>query len=363
MAELFELHDRNRYELIAFSFGPVADDPMRNRLKKAFDQFIDVRHVPDHDVVRLSRQMEIDIAIDLKGFTQDCRENLFVQRVAPVQVNYLGTPGTMGSTQWDYIIADKTVIPEDCQQYYAEQVVYLPHCYQVNDRKREVADRIFTRAELRLPDKGFIFCSFNNSYKILPETFSSWVRILQQVPGSVLWLLYDGEAAASNLRAEAQRRGIDDSRLIFAERIPSALYLARFRMADLFLDTFPCSAHTTASDALRSGVPLLTRMGRSFASRVAGSILHTLELPELITTTVEAFECRAVQLASAPVQLAEIKNKVAEAVRNSPLFDTAKFARHIEAAYSAMYERYQSGLPPISFAVQTVRDEAVAERP
>lgn len=356
MAELFELHDRSQFEVIAFSFGPSSDDLMRQRLIKAFDQFIDVHQLSDRDVVLKAREMEIDIAVDLKGYTQDCRESIFVQRAAPIQVSYIGTPGTMGSEQWDYIIADKMVIPEDQQQYFAEKVAYLPHCYQVNDRKREVADRVFTRSELNLPESGFVFCCFNNCYKILPDVFASWMRILQQVSGSVLWLLQDHEATMHNLRSAARHCGIDEHRLIFAERISSPMYLARFQIADLFLDTFPYTAHTTSSDALRAGVPVLTRKGRSFASRVAASILQDCELLELITTSSEKYETLAIRLANTPAMLTDIRRKIQRAIHCSPMFDTPRFTRHIESAYHTMYDRYVANLPPAPFSVPEINN-------
>ncbi|NDD59148.1 MAG: tetratricopeptide repeat protein, partial [Chlamydiae bacterium] len=264
MAEFFELHNKSQFELVGFSFGPITNDEMRQRLKKSFDQFIEVGTKSDVEVARLSRDLKIDIAVDLKGFTQDARTGIFAYRAAPIQVNYLGYPGTMGSDYIDYIIADRTLIPPQSKQFYSEKVVYLPDSYQVNDRKRLISDRQFTREELGLPESAFVFCCFNNNYKILPFTFDSWMRILKGVEGSVLWLLEDNSWVEKNLKKEAEKRDISADSLVFAKRLPLPEHLTRHRQADLFLDTFPYNAHTTASDALWTGLPVLTLEGRSF---------------------------------------------------------------------------------------------------
>jgi predicted O-linked N-acetylglucosamine transferase (SPINDLY family) len=351
-AGLFEEHDRRQFEVIGFSFGPVAQDDMRKRLAAAFDRFVDVRARSDQEVTQLSRDMQIDIAVDLKGFTEHARPGIFAGRAAPVQVSYLGYPGTMAASYIDYLIADRMLIPTESRRHYAEQVVYLPHSYQVNDRKRRIAERGFTRAELGLPPEGFVFCSFNNTYKVTPETFDGWMRILRQVPGSALWLLADAETAAANLRKEAAARGVSGERLVFAPHWPLPDHLARQRVADLFLDTFPCNAHTTASDALWAGLPLLTRMGDTFASRVAASLLNAVGLPELVTTEPEQYEATAIELALHPVRLAAIRGKLERNRLTAPLFDTAAFTRHLEDAYRQMYERYQGGLGPESISVR-----------
>jgi len=282
----------------------------------------------------------------LKGFTQDARTNVFARRPAPIQANYIGYPGTMGAEYIDYIIADQTVIPENSKQYYSEKVVYLPNSYQVNDSKRSISDKAFTRTQLGLPPTGFVFCSFNNNYKITPRIFDCWMRILKQVESSVLWLHEDNPTAASNLRKEATTRGVNPERLIFAKRLPLAEHLARHRLADLFLDTLPCNAHTTAGDALWAGLPILTCLGETFAGRVAASLLNAIGLPELIAATPEAYEQMAIDLATHPEKLAVIKRKLAENRLTTPLFDTKLFTKHIEAAYIAMYERHQAGLAP-----------------
>ena len=363
VAELFENHDKSRFELIAFAFGPESHDAMRQRLIKAFDQFIDVRNHTDKEVAQLARHLGIDIAVDLNGFTTDSRFGIFAYRAAPIQVNYIGYPGTVGANYIDYIVADNTLIPESAQSFYSEKVVYLPHSYQVNDRKREISDKTFTREALGLPASGFIFCCFNNNYKITPTTFDGWMRILHQVPNSVLWLLEDNATAAANLRKEAKARGIEPHRLIFAARMPLPEHLARHRVADLFIDSLPYNAHTTASDALWAGLPVLTCMGESFASRVAGSLLNAIELPELITTTQAEFEVRAVELALNHNQLKMIRDKLDKNRLTTPLFDSELFTRHLENAYEQMMQRYHASLPPYHITVNTLVKKQDTEKP
>jgi predicted O-linked N-acetylglucosamine transferase (SPINDLY family) len=346
MAELFERHDRSRFEILGFSFGPDIKDEMRERVSAAMDRFLDVRFVSDEGVAQLSRQLEVDIAVDLKGFTEHSRMGIFAQRAAPIQVNYLGFPATSGAPYMDYLIADDTLIPEASQLHYSEKIVYLPGSYQANDTKRLISTRPYTRAEEGLPERGFVYCCFNNNYKITREVFDIWMRILAQVEGSVLWLLEDNPWAAENLRKEAARRGISPQRLIFAKRLPLAEHLARHSLADLFLDTFPCNAHTTASDALWAGLPVLTRAGETFASRVAASLLRAIDLPELVTTTEASYEGLALELAFDKERCQGIRERLERNRLTSPLFDLPLFTKHLEAAYSGMYERYQAGLPP-----------------
>jgi predicted O-linked N-acetylglucosamine transferase (SPINDLY family) len=346
MAQLFESHDRSKFEWYAFSFGPDVQDEMRTRVAAAFDHFIDVRGKTDHEITQLSRELGIDIAVDLKGYTRDARAGIFAGRCAPVQVSYLGYPGTMGVDYIDYLIADFNVIPAGQEADYTEKIVRLPDCYQVNDAQRPIAATHDTREELGLPAQGFVFCCFNNNYKITPPVFDSWMRILQQVPGSVLWLLADQPAVVQQLRQQAEQRGVAGSRLVFAARLGLAEHLARHRQAHLFIDTFPCNAHTTASDALWADLPVLTRMGQTFASRVAGSLLHTLGLPELITHSATAYEARAIELAHDPKQLDAIQQKLHAQRLRSPLFQAQGFARQIEAAYVAMHARRCAGLLP-----------------
>jgi protein O-GlcNAc transferase len=346
MAELFEKHDKTKFELTAFSFGPDRNDEMRQRLVSAFDKFVDVRSKSDKDIALMSREMGIDIAIDLKGATKDERFGIFSYLAAPIQVSYIGYPGSMGAKYIDYIIADSTLIPLSSQQHYSEKVIYLPNSYQVNDRQRKIADKILTREELGLPNDSFIFCCFNNNYKITSKTFNGWLRILKAVEGSVLWLLEDNATAGINLRKEAQNRGINPNRLVFAKRMKLPEHLARHRVADLFLDTLPYNAHTTASDALWAGLPVLTCIGESFASRVAASLLNAIELPDLITTTQAEYEAKAIELANNPAKLKAIKDKLERNRLTTALFDTPRFTKHIEAAFTQIYERYQADLPP-----------------
>ena len=345
IAELFEIHDRSQFEIYAFSLLKGADD-MRDRLKLAFDHFIEVGNKSDIEIAKLSRSLDIDIAVDLTGITDSSRTGIFSYRAAPIQVNYLGYPGTVGADYIDYIVADKTLIPVESQSCYIEKVVYLPNSYQVNDRKRFISDRQFTKKELGLPENGFVFCCFNNNFKILPATFNGWMRILSAVEESVLWLLQDNSWVVENLKKEAQKRGVDAQRLVFADRVPLSDHLARHRQADLFLDTYPYNAHTTTSDALWAGLPVLTLKGQSFASRVAASLLNAIGLPELITSTQEEYEALAIDLALNPNKLTDIKSKLANNRLTAPLFDTPLFTKNLEAAYIKMMERYQADLQP-----------------
>ena len=340
-AELFELHDKNRFEITAFSFGADDESPMRLRLSEAFNQFIDVSGMSDIDIAKLSRDLHIDIAVDLGGYTADSRAGIFVYRAAPIQVSYLGYLGTMGSEYIDYMLADKTIIPESLQKFYSEKIVYLPS-YQANDRKRIISDRVFTRQELGLPEKGFVFCCFNNNYKILPATFNGWMRILKAVEGSVLFLYAESKWAEENLKKEAEARGVDSSRLVFGKRISTDEYLARYRACDLFLDTFPYNAGTTASDALWAGLPVLTLAGEAFASRMAASLLNAVGLPELITNTQEAYEVLAIDLAINHEKLDEIREKLTNNRLTNILFDAPLFTKNLEAAYIQVYKQYKA---------------------
>ncbi len=343
-AELFELHDKNRFEITAFSFGVDDKSPMRLRLSQAFNSFIDVSDISDLGIAELSRNLQIDIAVDLGGHTQSSRTGIFSYRAAPIQIGYIGYLGTMGAEYYDYLLAGKTTIPDELQKFYSEKIVYLPS-YQVNDRKRTISERQFTRKELGLPETGFVFCCFNHNYKILPSTFDSWMRILNTVEGSVLFLYADNEWAKTNLIDEASLRGVDSARLVFGGRIPTEEYLARYRVCDLFLDTFPYNAGTTASDALWVGLPVLTLMGQSFASRMAASLLNAIGLPELITDTQEEYEALAIELGLNPKKLADAKLKLASNRLTTPLFDTPLFTRYLEAVYQKMMERYWADLP------------------
>ena len=351
LAGLFECHDRSRFETMALSLGPDDQSEIRKRLETAIERFIDVRELRDDQIAGLISESEVDILIDLMGFTAMARTGIFARRPAPIQVSYLGYPGTMGTDYIDYILADRIVVPPAEYRSYSEKVValpdsYYPTSYQINDANRSGADRVFRRAELGLPATGFVFCCFNNAYKILPHVFDRWMRILSQVEGSVLWLLTDNATAINNLRNEAEARGVGSGRLIFANSMPQGDHLARHQQADLFLDTLPYNAHTTASDALWMGLPVLTLIGETFAGRVAASLLTAIYLPELIATTPEAYERMAVELARDPKKLAVVKRKLGENRLTTPLFDTKLFTRHIEAAYTAIYQRHQAGLAP-----------------
>ena len=354
MAGVFEAHDRNRFEIFAISFGRDDASPMRSRLMEAFEHFVPVAPASDADIASLLRDKEIDIAIDLKGFTDGGRPGILARRPAPVQVNYLGFPATMGAPYVDYIIADQTLIPPEQQTHYSEKIVTLPHSYQPNDRRRQAAAASLSREGEGLPQSGFVFCCFNSLYKITPEIFDIWMGLLRDVEESALWLLEDGPAATGNLKREASARGVNPERLVFAPRMPPPEHLARHRLADLFLDTRPYNAHTTASDALWMGLPLLTCPGETFASRVAASLLRTIAMPELVTPSLGAYEEMARELARAPARLAAIKEQLARNRETSPLFDVARFTRDLETAYSMMWDRQQRGDAPASFAVEDV---------
>jgi predicted O-linked N-acetylglucosamine transferase (SPINDLY family) len=288
----------------------------------------------------------VDIAIDLGGFTLDNRTDIFAYRAAPIQVNYLVYAGTMGAKYMDYIVADETLIPPASQHFYSEKVAYLPNSYQVNDSTRTISNKKFTRQSLGLPEEGFVFCCFNNNHKIVPTSFDMWMRILRAVDDSVLWLLEDNAAAAENLKKEALSRGIDGARLIFAKRTSPAEHLMRHCNADLFLDTLPYNAHTTASDALWMGLPVLTLMGESFAGRVAASLLNAVDLPDLITRTPKEYEALAITLARDPERLWAIRSRLEMNRLTKSLFNTPLFTQNLEAAYIKMYERYQADLAP-----------------
>lgn len=340
---LFECHDRSRFEFTCLSFGPDQDSDTRRRIKNAFERFVDVREKSDQEIAELMHALEIDIAVDLMGFTRNSRFNVLARRAAPVQVSFIGFAGTMGAPWIDYIIADRTTIPSQDLGFYSEQVVWLPDSYYVNDSRRTIAETIPSRTECALPDGAFVFCCFNNTFKITPQSFDIWMRLLKSVEGSVLWLIEGNETASANLRREAEKRGVAPERLVFAGRTKPDVHLARHKHADLFLDTLPYNAHTTACDALWAGVPVVTCQGKSFAGRVAASVLKAVGLDELITTSLEDYEARALTLARDRASLAAIKSKLARNRDAYPLFDTERFARNIEKAYMEMWERYQKG--------------------
>jgi protein O-GlcNAc transferase len=351
MTGLFETHDRDRFETFAYSFGKKKTGPMRERLIDAFDHFCDVQADSDRAIAEVMRAREIDIAVDLSGFTQGCRPGIFAYRAAPVQVSYMGFPGTLGSDYIDYIIADRHVIPRGDEAFYTEKVVRLPDTYWVTDYRSRASAPTPSRTELNLPSSGLVFCCFNHSKKINPDLFDIWIRLLKRIDGSVLWLLDTSDNAKRNLCLEAQRRGVAPDRLIFAPRAAAELHIARHREADLFLDTLPYNAHTTASDALWAGLPVVTCTGRTFAGRVATSLLEAAGMPELITHDLGEYEALAYHLATTPALIDGYKARLEQNRLSCPLFDTERFRRHIESAYVQMWERFQRGEPPGAFDV------------
>ena len=351
-AGLYERHDRSRFEIIGISFGRDRTSPIRQRLQGAFDRFIDVADKSENEIAELMKELEIDIAVDLMGHTRDGRPGVFARRPAPVQVSYLGYLGTIGADYIDYVIADAVALPFDQQRYYSEKIVHLPDCFLVNDDRLSIAPRTPTRDEVGLPGNGFVFCSFNNSYKLAPAMFALWMRLLRAVDHSVLWLAEANPDMAANLRREAQLCGIDPSRLVFAPHLPLAEHMARQRLADLFLDTTPYNAGATAAAALWAGVPLLTVLGSTFVGRMAASMMHAAGLPELVADSLTDYEARALRVATDRELCVSLKHRLAGNRSAFPLFDTARFARSIEEAYVRMWQTHRQGLPPANFAVE-----------
>ena len=350
-AGLFECHDRGRFAVQAIATGVNDHSAMRRRLEQAFETFTDASGWTDEQIAEHVLHSEIDILVNLNGYFGVDRTGVFAMRPAPIQVNYLGYPGTMGADYMDYIVADEAVIPLDQQDCYSEKVVYLPDTYQPNDRKRLIGARSGTRQDHGLPDKGFVFCCFNNNHKLLPEMFAIWMRLLRNVPASVLWLLAGNSTVGRNLRAEAAKRSVAPERLVFAPLAPAQDHLARHAHADLFLDTLPHNAHTTASDALWAGLPVITCLGTTFAGRVAASLLKAAGLTQLISGNLEDYEAMGLKIAQDPAECSRLKTQLANNRLTCPLFDTARYTRHLEAAFATMHERYQHGLAPASFKV------------
>jgi protein O-GlcNAc transferase len=351
---LLERHDRSSFEVVCLSFGPHLNSPLRQRIEGAVERFIDVREKSEREIAELVRSLEIDIAVDLMGFTKNNRLSVFARRPAPIQVNYLGYIGTMGADFIDYVIADAIALPFDQQPFFAEKIVHLPGCFLVTDDKQEFAEHAPSREEAGLPPDGFVFCSFNNSYKITKPVFEAWMRLLAAVPESVLWLAQTNSETTLNLHREAQRRGIMPERVVFAPRVPLPRHLARQQLAGLFLDTTPYNAGATGAAALWSGVPLLTMVGQTFVGRMAASMLHAVGLPELVTHNLEDYEAAALKLARDESFLAGIRHKLRDNLRGAPLFDTDRFRRHLEQAYTAMIDIQRSGKSPDSFSVETM---------
>lgn len=351
LAGLFERHDRQRFETIAISLRPESPDAFGQRVKNAFDRFIDVSGKTDEQVVALMREMQIDIAVDLVGLTEGLRPRIFAWRAAPIQVSYLGFPGTTGLPCMDYIVADEFVIPREQSAHYSEKIVYMPACFQASDDRRPVGGGVLSRADVGLPQTGFVFCCFNNTYKINSAMYDIWMRLLCGTPHSVLWLLGVNETTRENLRREAAARGVDPLRLVFAGRMPYAEHLHRLSFADLFLDTLPFNAGATANDLLWAGVPVITCAGEAFAARMAGSILRAAGLPELITHDRAHYEALAQRLALQPDSLRELKERLQGNRLTQPLFDTDRFCRHLESAFEEMLRRHELGEAPQSFSI------------
>ena len=350
-AELFEIHDRSRFDVLGFSTGPDDQSEIRARIIRGFDEFHDVRDLSDEEVARLIHDRQVDIVIDRSGYTANSRMRIFAHRPAPIQVNYIGYPGSLGADFYDYVLADRTVLPFDQQQFYVERIVHLPDSYLVHDSQQPIAAETPSRREVGLPERGFVFCCFNGTRKLTPQMFDIWMRLLRQVDGSALWLLRTHPETEQNLAREAVARGVDPSRLVFAGREALDRHLARHRLADLFLDTLPYNAHTTASDALWAGLPLVTCPGRAFATRVAASLLYSIGLPELVTSSLEEYEALALRLATDPSLLQGLRDRLAANRLTYPLFNSDRYRRGIEAAYTTMWEIWQRGETPRNFAV------------
>ena len=363
-AELIEIHDRSRFEVLGFSTGPDDKSDMRARLMRGFDNFVDVRPQTDEEAARLINEMQVDILVDRSGYTANARPGIFMHRPAPIQVNYIGYPGTLGSCCYDYVIADPTVLPFDQQQFYAENIVHLPESYLVNDTQRFTLTDSITREQAGLPERGFVFCCFNLSSKITPQMFDIWMRLLHQTDGSVLWLLRTHPETTENLAREATLRGVDPARIIYADRMKLDKHLARHRLADLFLDTLPYNAHTTANDALLAGLPVLTCLGNAFAGRVAASLLVAIGLPELVTRSLEEYEACALRLANEPARLADLRDRLLRNKLTHPLFNGHQYRRQLEKAFVTMWEIWQRRERPRNFSIvasdppQTVFPEA-----
>ena len=342
-AELYEIHSRDKFEIHAFSLGKNINDSMNLRIRKAVDKFHEVELLSDKEVVRLSRSLKIDIAVDLSGFTQGSRTGIFAMSAAPLQLSYIGYLGSMGASYYDYLIADKTIIPIEKQKFYKEKIIYLPH-FQANDSTESYQADSFSRKDFGLPENAFVFCCFNNTYKITPEIFDIWAKILKRVNNSILMIFASNDLAEKNLKMEINSRGINQNRLIFGYQLPRPEYLARFKLVDLFLDTNPYNAGTTASDAIRVGLPVLTYIGDSFASRMCASILNAENLTELVTKSQKEYECLAIELGNNPSKLLKIRDNLKSNISKTPLYNTKLFIRNLESAYKLIYDKYHDGL-------------------
>ena len=348
---LFELYDKSNFETYCFYFGPDVNDDIHKRISNNVDKFINVRLKNEKEIAELSRNLKIDIAVDLMGHTKRNRFKIFAEKCANLQISYIGYLGSQGSKFFDYIIADKTTIPKKNQKYFSEKIIYMPDTFLISDSSKKISNKNFTREELGLPKEGFVFCCFNQLFKLSPEIFDIWMNLLKSINNSVLWILVQNETAAKNLKNEAILRNVDPKRIIFAKHMKMADHLARHKSADLFIDTFPFTAATAASDALWTGLPVLTRIGESFVSRVAASLLNAIELPELITFTKKEYENKAIELANNKKMLKEIKNKLNKNKNTKPLFNTKIFANNLEMAYLKIYQKYIDNKKPSNIEI------------
>ena len=345
ISKIFELHNKDKFTFFGFSlFKPPFEDKIYEKIKNYFDKFIEMKNMTDEEIINITRSHKIDIAIDLNGFTGRNRFNIFFNRIAPIQINYLGYPGTMGFENMDYIIADKIIIPENHKIFYKEKIIFMPDTYQATDNTRKISDRIFTRDELGLPEKNFIYCCFNSSFKITPEIFKIWINILKKVKDSSLWLLFSNNEVVNNLKKELVKNSISEDRLVFAEEMENSLHLARLKKADLILDTLPYNGHTTTSDALWAGVPVLTCIGKTFAGRVSASLLHACNMQELITHNIREYEDLAVNLAIDKVKINKFKNHLSNN-KSLNLFNSELFTKNLEKAYETIYQTHNLGIP------------------
>lgn len=345
IVELLEFHDRKKFEIIGF-YNDIVEDDFTLRIKKSFSKFYNIKNLINSKVISLTKELKVDIAVDLNGYTKNSRVDIFSERFCPLQISFLGYPGTSGIKNIDYLIADKNLIPEKNKKHYTEKIIYLPNCYQPSDSGRLVIDKKLTRDKFNLKNNQFVFCCFNTAHKINPKIFDSWANILRETNNSVIWLLESNNISQKNLKQEAIIRKIDPERIIFCKRTSSQEHIKRYQLADLFLDTFPYGAHTTANEALFSGLPIVTIIGESFQSRVCSSLLTTIDLKELITNSYKEYENLAISIAKNPQKLQSIKENLRTNINNSPLFKTKFYTENLEKAYINIYERHNNNLKP-----------------
>ena len=340
MMDVFNLHDKSKFDVYAFSFGPQGKGDAYKKSKGLFKEFFDVKNMTDEEIINLCKEIGIEIAIDLCGYTSWNKASIFYKRVAPIQINYLGYAGTMGGSFMDYIIADKILIPESHKKFFAEEVIHMPNCYQANPKNLKISNKKLNKTDFGLPENQIIFCNFNASYKITPTMFTAWTNIMKKVPNSVLWLMgTKGNSSSENIWREGEKRNIDRKRIIFTKYMESEDHLNRLQLVDIFLDTFPYNAHTTSSDAIRMGIPIVTLIGKSFASRVSASILNQVNMSQLVTNNIEDFEKTAIELATNKEKLKEIKSEIKKYILDSKLFDSLTFTKNLEKIYeNLVYE-------------------------